>query len=125
APNSMFDIQLMGNNSEHFTISPTSGQGKVDIRVRVALPLDFERISHYEFSLFANETASDHVGFARVKINLINENDNRPVFSRSLYNVSLFEDASVGLSVVGIVATDNDTGSYGNVNYFFSDESDR
>ncbi|XP_060710121.1 cadherin-23 [Hemiscyllium ocellatum] len=125
APNSMFDIQLMGNNSEHFTISPTSGQGKVDIRVRVALPLDFERISHYEFSLFANETASDHVGFARVKINLINENDNRPVFSRSLYNVSLFEDASVGLAVVGIVATDNDTGSYGNVNYFFSDESDR
>ncbi|XP_072347528.1 cadherin-23 isoform X2 [Scyliorhinus torazame] len=125
ASNSMFDIQLVGNNSDHFTISPTSGQGKIDIRVRVALTLDYEHISRYEFSLFANETSSDHVGFARVKIALMNENDNRPKFSRSLYNVSLFENASVGLSVAGVVATDNDIGSYGNVNYFFSDESDR
>ncbi|XP_067876522.1 cadherin-23 isoform X3 [Heterodontus francisci] len=37
----------------------------------------------------------------------------------------MFENASVGLVVVGVVATDNDIGSYGNVNYFFSDESDR
>ncbi|XP_078387064.1 cadherin-23 [Cetorhinus maximus] len=125
APNSMFDVQLVGNNSDHFTISPTSGQGRIDIRVRVAVPLDYERISHYEFSLFANETSSEHVGFARVKIDLVNENDNRPIFSQPLYNMSLLENASVGVSVVGVVATDNDIGSYGNVNYFFSDESDR
>uniref|UniRef100_A0A4W3GSP8 Cadherin-23 n=1 Tax=Callorhinchus milii TaxID=7868 RepID=A0A4W3GSP8_CALMI len=121
--NSLFDVQLVGNNSDHFTISPTSGQGKADIRVRVAVPLDYESLSRYEFSLFANETASDHVGFARVKINLINENDNRPVFSQPLYNVNLFENASVGITVIR--ATDNDIGSYGNVNYYFSDESDR
>uniref|UniRef100_A0A4W3GSY5 Cadherin-related 23 n=1 Tax=Callorhinchus milii TaxID=7868 RepID=A0A4W3GSY5_CALMI len=123
--NSLFDVQLVGNNSDHFTISPTSGQGKADIRVRVAVPLDYESLSRYEFSLFANETASDHVGFARVKINLINENDNRPVFSQPLYNVNLFENASVGITVIRVIATDNDIGSYGNVNYYFSDESDR
>ncbi|XP_072881460.1 cadherin-23 [Hemitrygon akajei] len=124
-PNNMFDVQLIGNNSDHFTISPTSSQGKVDIRMRVAVPLDFERIAHYEFSLFANETFSDHVGFARVKIDLINENDNRPVFSQPLYNVSLYENATVGITVVGVIATDNDVGSYGNIHYFFSDDSDR
>ncbi|XP_037996728.1 cadherin-23 [Motacilla alba alba] len=124
-PNSVFEVYLVGNNSNHFIISPTSIQGKADIRVRVAVPLDFETIPRYEFSLFANESVPDHVGFARVKINLINENDNRPVFSKVLYNVSLFENTTVGTTVLQVHATDNDVGTYGKVSYFFSDDPDR
>ncbi|NWJ07911.1 CAD23 protein, partial [Crypturellus undulatus] len=124
-PNSVFEVYLVGNNSEHFIISPTSIQGKADIRVRVAVPLDFETIPRYEFSLFANESIPEHVGFARVKISLINENDNRPVFSKALYNVSLFENATVGTTVLRVHATDNDVGTYGEVSYFFSDDPDR
>ncbi|KAM6106069.1 LOW QUALITY PROTEIN: cadherin-23 [Pterocles gutturalis] len=124
-PNSVFEVYLVGNNSNHFIISPTSIQGKADIRVRVAVPLDFETVPRYEFSLFANESIPDHVGFARVKINLINENDNRPIFSKALYNVSLFENATVGITVLQVHATDNDVGTYGKVSYFFSDDPDR
>ncbi|XP_030344442.1 cadherin-23 isoform X1 [Strigops habroptila] len=124
-PNSVFEVYLVGNNSNHFIISPTSIQGKADIRVRVAVPLDFETIPRYEFSLFANESVPDHVGFARVKINLINENDNRPIFSKALYNVSLFENTTVGTTVLQVHATDNDVGTYGKVSYFFSDDPDR
>eukprot|EP00076_Gallus_gallus_P022386 XP_015143734.1 cadherin-23 isoform X5 [Gallus gallus] len=124
-PNSVFEVYLVGNNSNHFIISPTSIQGKADIRVRVAVPLDFETIPRYEFSLFANESIPEHVGFARVKISLINENDNRPVFSKALYNVSLPENATVGTTVLQVHATDNDVGSYGKVSYFFSDDPDR
>ncbi|XP_042648951.1 cadherin-23 isoform X2 [Tyto alba] len=123
-PNSVFEVYLVGNNSNHFIISPTSVQGKADIRIRVAVPLDFETIPRYEFSLFANESVPDHVGFARVKINLINENDNRPIFSKALYNVSLFENTTVGTTVLQVHATDNDVGTYGKVNYFFSDDPD-
>uniref|UniRef100_A0A3Q2QWK0 Cadherin-23 n=1 Tax=Fundulus heteroclitus TaxID=8078 RepID=A0A3Q2QWK0_FUNHE len=94
--NSMFQVFLTGNNSEYFTISPTAVQGRADIRVRVAIPLDFERIQSFSFSLYANESMSDHVGFARVFIELINENDNRPVFSRALYNISLPENTAPG-----------------------------
>lgn len=50
-PNSIFEVYLVGNNSNHFIISPTSIQGKADIRVRVAVPLDFETIPRYEFSV--------------------------------------------------------------------------
>uniref|UniRef100_A0A8C0GIV1 Cadherin domain-containing protein n=1 Tax=Chelonoidis abingdonii TaxID=106734 RepID=A0A8C0GIV1_CHEAB len=105
--NSVFEVYLVGNNSNHFIISPTSIQGKADIRVRVAVPLDFETISRYEFSLFANESMPDHVGFARVKINLINENDNRPIFSQVLYNVSLFENVTVGITVLRVHVSRN------------------
>ncbi|XP_061491216.1 cadherin-23 isoform X4 [Rhineura floridana] len=123
--NSVFEVYLVGNNSNHFIISPTSIQGKADIRIRVSVPLDFETIPRYEFSLFANESMPDHVGFARVKINLINENDNRPIFSQVLYNISLFENVTVGTMVLSVLATDNDVGSYGKVNYYFSDDPDR
>ncbi|KAL4641300.1 cadherin-23 [Arapaima gigas] len=101
-PNSMFQVFLTGNNSDHFTISPTSVQGRADIRVRVAVPLDFETIRSYSFSLYANESLLEHVGFARVFIDLINENDNRPVFSMALYNISLPESTASGTSLVRI-----------------------
>ncbi|XP_072533494.1 cadherin-23 [Salminus brasiliensis] len=123
--NSMFEVILMGNNSDHFTISPTSVQGRADIRVRVAVPLNFETIRSYSFSLYANESLSEHVGFARVFIDLINENDNRPVFSQTLYNISLPESTSTGTSLLQIRATDNDFGTFGVVRYFFSDEPDQ
>ncbi|XP_041116855.1 cadherin-23-like isoform X4 [Polyodon spathula] len=124
-PNSMFQVFLTGNNSDHFIISPTSVQGQADIRIRVAEHLDFERLSSYRFSLLANETASEHAGFARVQIDLINENDNRPIFTKSLYNASLFENATVGTAVLQVLATDGDFGTFGAVNYFFSDEPEK
>uniref|UniRef100_A0A2K5DD66 Cadherin domain-containing protein n=1 Tax=Aotus nancymaae TaxID=37293 RepID=A0A2K5DD66_AOTNA len=123
--NSMFEVYLVGNNSHHFIISPTSVQGKADIRIRVAIPLDYETVDRYDFDLFANESVPDHVGYAKVKIALINENDNRPIFSQPLYNVSLYENVTVGTSVLTVLATDNDVGTFGEVNYFFSDDPDR
>ncbi|XP_060897001.1 cadherin-23-like [Labrus mixtus] len=123
--NSMFQVFLTGNNSEYFTISPTAVQGRADIRIRVATPLDFENIRSYSFSLYANESMSDHVGFARVFIELINENDNRPIFSRPLYNISLPENTPPGTSLLRIMATDGDAGTFGVVRYFFSDDPDQ
>uniref|UniRef100_A0A8C7X9S3 Cadherin domain-containing protein n=1 Tax=Oryzias sinensis TaxID=183150 RepID=A0A8C7X9S3_9TELE len=123
--NSMFQVFLTGNNSEYFTISPTAVQGRADIRVRVALPLDFERIRSYSFSLFANESVSEHVGFARVFIDLINENDNRPIFSKPLYNISLPENTPTGTSLLQVLATDGDVGSFGVVRYSFTDDPDQ
>uniref|UniRef100_G3QZB8 Cadherin-23 n=1 Tax=Gorilla gorilla gorilla TaxID=9595 RepID=G3QZB8_GORGO len=123
--NSMFEVYLVGNNSHYFIISPTSVQGKADIRIRVAIPLDYETVDRYDFDLFANESVPDHVGYAKVKITLINENDNRPIFSQPLYNISLYENVTVGTSVLTVLATDNDAGTFGEVNYFFSDDPDR
>uniref|UniRef100_A0A0S7EK48 CAD23 n=1 Tax=Poeciliopsis prolifica TaxID=188132 RepID=A0A0S7EK48_9TELE len=101
----MFQVFLTGNNSRYFTISPTAVQGRADIRVRVALPLDYEQIQSFSFSLYANESISDHVGFARVFIDLINENDNRPIFSKPLYNISLPENTPPGTSLLQVLET--------------------
>lgn len=50
----MFQVFLTGNNSEYFTISPTAVQGRADIRMRVAMPLDYEVIRSYSFSVSLN-----------------------------------------------------------------------
>lgn len=55
--------------------------------------------------LFANESISDHVGFARVFIEIINENDNRPIFSRPLYNLSIPENTPPGTSLVSVLVS--------------------
>uniref|UniRef100_A0A4W5Q4X2 Cadherin-23 n=1 Tax=Hucho hucho TaxID=62062 RepID=A0A4W5Q4X2_9TELE len=123
--NSMFQVFLTGNNSDHFTISPTAVQGRADIRVRVDVPLDYEKIQSYSFSLYANESMSEHVGFARIYIDLINENDNRPIFLKPLYNISLPETTPRGTSLLRIQATDGDFGTFGTVRYYFSDEPDQ
>lgn len=47
----MFEVYLVGNNSHHFIISPTSVQGKADIRIRVAIPLDYETVERYDFDV--------------------------------------------------------------------------
>lgn len=47
----MFQVFLTGNNSEYFTMSPTAVQGRADIRMRVAMPLDYEHIRSYSFSV--------------------------------------------------------------------------
>lgn len=52
--------------------------------------------------LYANESVAEHVGFARVFIDLLNENDNRPVFSQALYNISLLESTATGTSLLRI-----------------------
>lgn len=55
--------------------------------------------------LYANESVSDHVGFARVFIELINENDNRPIFSKPLYNISLPENTPPGTSLLRVLVS--------------------
>lgn len=52
-----------------------------------------------------------------VKIQVVDVNDNRPMFYPREYNVSLRERESVNSPVVVVVATDKDAGKYGAVRY--------
>ena len=52
-----------------------------------------------------------------VEILVLNGNSYQPVFSQRSYPVSLDEDASVGLNIVNVSASDQDTGSQGEITY--------
>lgn len=47
-----------------------------------------------------------------VYINVIDENDNAPVFETNSYNVDVYENATVNVPVVAVMATDRDSGKH-------------
>ncbi|XP_032076288.1 protocadherin gamma-B5-like [Thamnophis elegans] len=63
-------------------------------------------------------------GTAKILITVIDANDNPPVFSQKVYKISLKENVSKGSTVIQVKATDKDDGSYGQINYFFSNIAD-
>ncbi|XP_058268052.1 protocadherin beta-16-like isoform X41 [Hemibagrus wyckioides] len=64
-------------------------------------------------------------GTAVIHINVLDANDNTPVFSQSVYKVTLAENAALGAEVVTVSATDADEGVNGEVSYEFSRISDK
>ncbi|XP_068571368.1 protocadherin alpha-8-like [Cebidichthys violaceus] len=58
-------------------------------------------------------------GSMNIVVNVLDVNDNTPVFSKDSYSVTLFENAPVGRTVVQVNATDLDDGLNGEVYYSF------
>ncbi|KAI5085819.1 protocadherin 1 gamma 3 precursor, partial [Silurus meridionalis] len=63
-------------------------------------------------------------GTALIHINVLDANDNSPVFSQSVYKVTLAENTPLGAEVITVSATDADEGVNGEVSYEFSRISD-
>ncbi|XP_069746951.1 protocadherin Fat 3-like isoform X3 [Narcine bancroftii] len=66
-----------------------------------------------------NVSVSDGIftSTAQVHIRVLGANLYSPVFSSNLYVVELRENSAIGSKVVQAIATDGDSGDYGNINY--------
>ncbi|XP_033149615.1 fat-like cadherin-related tumor suppressor homolog [Drosophila busckii] len=71
------------------------------------------------------ETATSPIlyAYADVHIHVTDENDNYPKFDNTIYASNVPENTEKLVSIVKITATDADTGSNGDVRYYFDDES--
>ncbi|XP_030921405.1 protocadherin-16-like [Geospiza fortis] len=64
-------------------------------------------------------------GTARIRVTVLDANDNAPVFSQAEYTVRVPEDVPVGSVLVTVTATDADEGLNGQVKYSLHKISDR
>ncbi|XP_008416259.1 protein dachsous [Poecilia reticulata] len=99
--------------STFFSISP-------DGTVRVINPevLDREATETFTFQIEAKETeVPNQITTAQVTINLLDENDNSPEFSSSMYEGQVFKNQTVGMLVVKVEAEDPDDGKNGEIQY--------
>ncbi|KAL3182237.1 hypothetical protein MRX96_007437 [Rhipicephalus microplus] len=111
--NSVFNINLM-DSSGMFAVEPTIATGSTSVSIRIVKgPLDYENPNQRKFILlvvaeeaFTNPKLSST---ATVTVNVLDINDNAPVFEEDSYTASIVEDASPGSVVTTIVATDRDT----------------
>ncbi|XP_078787949.1 protocadherin-15 isoform X3 [Oryzias latipes] len=108
-----------GNELGHFKVNNRTGV------ISTAKPLDYENVTSYILRVQAdslvvvmsNLRVPSKTNTAKVFIEVQDENDHAPVFSRQLYIGGVTEDTKIFSSVLKIVATDKDTGNYSAMAY--------
>ncbi|CAN8006312.1 unnamed protein product [Ixodes hexagonus] len=108
------------NSYVEYSVSPehTFSLGPVDGLLRVRGLLDREQRASYELLVTARDRGHPvRVASQRLRVRLLDENDNSPVFDPRQYSAAVSENASVGASVLRVSATDQDEGASGQVRY--------
>ncbi|CAG0916855.1 unnamed protein product [Notodromas monacha] len=116
-PHSMFNLELR-DPSGFFSLEPSRGAGSVAASIRLMkTPLDYEDPNQRKFVLIltARENGTQQLlsSTASVIVSVIDVNDNRPVFSSSMYTATISESAVGGTTVTTVAATDSDSGDFG------------
>ncbi|KAL8194354.1 UNVERIFIED_CONTAM: hypothetical protein K2H54_015991 [Gekko kuhli] len=84
-------------------------------------PLDREKDPLHRLLLIATDGGKPQLsGTVQLMINVVDANDNLPVFNQSVYRVQLLENAANGTLVIKLNATDLDEGINKEISYFFS-----
>ncbi|XP_072729076.1 protocadherin gamma-A10-like [Ciconia boyciana] len=115
--NSLQSYELSGD--EHFSLAVQAGPGG-DQRPELVLAkaLDREEAAFHELVLRASDGGEPaRTGTARIRVAVLDANDNAPVFSQAEYTVRVPEDVPVGSVLVTVTATDADEGLNGHVKY--------
>ncbi|XP_068021776.1 protocadherin gamma-A12-like [Melanerpes formicivorus] len=123
--NSLLSYELSGD--EHFSLAVQEGAGS-DRRPELVLAkaLDREEVAFHELVLKARDGGEpSRTGTARIRVVVLDANDNAPVFSPAEYTVRVPEDVPVGSALLTVTATDPDEGLNGHVRYVFNKISDR
>ncbi|XP_057269670.1 protocadherin gamma-A10-like isoform X2 [Pezoporus wallicus] len=123
--NSLQRYELSGD--EHFSLAVQAGPGG-DQRPELVLEkaLDREEVAFYELMVRASDGGEPaRTGTARIRVTVLDANDNAPVFSQEEYTVRVAEDVPVDSVLVTLMAIDADEGLNGNVKYVFHKISDR
>ncbi|XP_072924044.1 protocadherin Fat 4-like [Hemitrygon akajei] len=118
--NSLQRYHLLPNEYFILDIQSRSRKGKLPVLV-LQSPLDRETLPTHELTLFAEDGGVPlRSGKAQVTITVKDANDNSPVFSQSVYSVSLLESAAIGTLIITANASDLDVGSNGEITYSLS-----
>ncbi|KAM6972795.1 protocadherin Fat 1a [Aplochiton taeniatus] len=86
--------------------------------------LNREVKDHYMLTVKAVERGTDLEARTRVKVQVLDTNDLRPLFSPTSYSISLPENTAIRASVAKVTATDADIGTNGEYYYSFREWTD-
>ncbi|KAE9545927.1 hypothetical protein FO519_010861, partial [Halicephalobus sp. NKZ332] len=81
-------------------------------------PLDYEDTKEYDLVIRATDSGNPQLfSSIQIKIKVVDENDNDPVFSQLYYSISVKENSEVDRVLIQVKATDVDSGDNGQVRY--------
>ncbi|XP_043401799.1 protocadherin-23 isoform X2 [Chelonia mydas] len=109
SPALLYSFTEDGNPGMKFAINQHTGV------ITLVKPLDFEETAQYE--LWISVSDSVHQTEAELTIQVLDVNDNPPVFTQYSYQVTVPELAPVGTSVLTVSAIDRDSEHNGIISY--------
>ncbi|XP_074505718.1 protocadherin alpha-3-like [Sebastes fasciatus] len=117
---SVQQYKLSQNDHFRLEVKDKGEDGKIPILV-VQKSLDRETAGSHSLVLTALDGGKPpKTGTMNILVNVLDVNDNAPVFSKDVYSVMLEENAPVGTTVVQVNATDLDEGLNGEMVYSFT-----
>lgn len=115
----MFNI-VGGNEGQFFRIDVSTGQ------VYLTHTLDHELRSSYHLNVTASDLGKPPLSsWSTVVINVLDVNDNSPVFERTSYSFTVMENSPVGTILGETVAKDRDSKHNGRILYCLSGEDSK
>uniref|UniRef100_A0A3Q2VJ95 Protocadherin 1 alpha 4 n=1 Tax=Haplochromis burtoni TaxID=8153 RepID=A0A3Q2VJ95_HAPBU len=107
------------NANDYFSLDiQSTGDQSVSAELVLQKALDREKQAVIELTLTAIDGGkSPKTGTLQIQVNVLDVNDNSPVFSKSLYKVQVIENANIGTTILKLNATDLDEGSNSDVRY--------
>uniref|UniRef100_A0A8B9JFT6 Protocadherin alpha subfamily C, 2 n=1 Tax=Astyanax mexicanus TaxID=7994 RepID=A0A8B9JFT6_ASTMX len=110
--------------NEHFSVDVQSyGEQSVSAELVLQKPLDREKQSVIKLILTAVDGGKPaKSGTMEIIVNVLDINDNNPVFSKPLYKVKIKENAPFGTKILTVTATDPDDGVNGDIVYTLEEQ---
>lgn len=100
-------------------------QHKLLLDLGVNGTLDFEHNPFYSLIIEVYDGGRPpFTSTMQVDINILDTNDNNPIFNQSKYSAAVYENSTVGTSILEVHATDQDSGDNGRISYSIDKNSD-
>ena len=115
---------VSGNVGNAFALEQKkSGEHDIILDLKVNTQLDYELVPSYNLVIRATD-GGGRTGEMTVKISILDQNDNQPIFNTSKYEVQIAENVTVGTSIIQVEATDQDSGPNGRIRYSIDSKTD-
>uniref|UniRef100_UPI003AAE7EFA protocadherin-10-like n=1 Tax=Centroberyx gerrardi TaxID=166262 RepID=UPI003AAE7EFA len=116
---SVQQYKLTHNDHFRLEVIDRGENGKIPVLLSQK-PLDREVIKRHTFIMTAIDGGKPpRSGTVELTVDVLDINDNLPMFTKDAYSVTLSENAPIGTTVIKVNATDLDEGSNGEVFYSF------
>eukprot|EP00106_Octopus_bimaculoides_P013935 XP_014781377.1 PREDICTED: protocadherin alpha-3-like [Octopus bimaculoides] len=120
--NSLIQYKLKSKNGEPFSLSVSKrADGISSLKIVLKESLDREIKDTYLLQVIAKDGGSPaKQGVLNINISIADDNDNPPVFSKPLYNISIQSTHHKSKPIIVLSVTDADAGENGKITFHFS-----